>query len=153
MPLLRHISLMLSVLAASACSVPQAPAPEGLHDDGLHALMVGELDHQLTRLQALSFELHLTPAELERLQAQRARAIAASASRLDVGAQAVLALEPTLPLPDASRARFRELAGQLQDAAHSITQQAQGHDLSAFESNLSRLRATCDSCHALFRAP
>lgn len=146
------IYVLVLTLCACASSGPDPGAPT-VHDERLHALMAGALDSQFARLEALGFELHLTPAELDRLRMQRARAIATAAADLGTSASAILALQPTLDLDADARVRFAALAQQLQDSADTLHEQASAGDLQGLAPALRRLGSTCDSCHELYRGP
>jgi cytochrome c556 len=149
------VPMLLVLLAVSACSsnaTPKAGA-NGIHDQRLHALMIGELDQQLTRLNVLAFDLHLTPAELDQQRQRRSTAIAASAAQLRNSASELLALQPTLPLQDADQERFAALAQQLQATALTLEQAAGSGRLQNLAPLMQELSITCTSCHSLYRNP
>ncbi len=145
--------LSLLLLLQTACTGNgAAPAtPQPLRNERLHALMIGELDQELARLDALAFDLHLTPAELDDVRERRARAITLNAARLRASAAEILQLQPDLALGATDGPRFAALAQQLQDSAAALEQQAGSGQLQQLGSTMRTLSATCNACHALYR--
>jgi cytochrome c556 len=152
-PSARALPGLLALLVLAACASQQsAPASQTpLRDQRLHALMVGELDQELARLDALAFDLHLTQTELDAVRSRRAAAIALDAAQLRDSAAEVLGLQPSLALAADEAGRFAALARQLQEAATSLQQQAAAGRLQELSPLLREINATCHSCHSLYR--
>lgn len=143
--------LTLLLLAGCATETPLPTAQAPLRDERLHALMVGELDQELARLDVLAFDLHLTQTELDVMRQRRAAAIAVNAAQLRDSAAEVLALQTTLDLAADEASRFDSLARQLQDKAATLEQLASAGRLQELSPLMRELRATCNSCHSLYR--
>lgn len=149
----RALSGLLALLVLAACASQQtAPASQApLRDQRLHALMVGELDQELARLEALAFDLHLTQTELDAVRSRRAAAIALDAAQLRESAAEVLRLKQSLALAADEADRFAALAGQLQETATTLEQRAAAGRLQELSPLLREINATCHSCHSLYR--
>lgn len=143
--------LMLLFLAGCASDEAARSAQAPVRDQRLHALMVGELDQELARLDALAFDLHLTQTELDAVRRRRANAIAINAGQLRESAAEVLTLQPTLGLAADEAIRFAALARQLQDQAASLQQIATAGRIQEIAPLMRELSATCNSCHSLYR--
>lgn len=143
-------SLLLSLIACSSTD-PASSGPTAVRDQRLHALMVGELDQELARLDALAFDLHLTPGELDAVRERRRRAIALNAAQLRNSAAEILALQSELGLAATAAPQFNALARQLQDTAASLEQQATTGQLQQLGATMRALSGTCQACHSLYR--
>ena len=121
----------------------------------LHAVMSEQLMVESARLNALLFDLHRTETVLVRERAQQIRRIGESARSLQQGASGVLGLATSLPLYENDAARFGDLAAQLEGQADTLATLAETGQLTPeqMENYLSRINATCNACHILYRQP
>jgi len=143
--------LLLLVLAACAMDEPVRTAQNPVRDQRLHALMIGELDQELARLDALAFDLHLTQTELDVVRQRRAAAIALNAAQLRASAAELLSLQASLILTADDASRFADLARHLQETTATLEQQAAAGRLQELGPVMREIRATCASCHSLYR--
>jgi len=74
-------------------------------------------------------------------------------------AAAVARIAPTIPgripqgdLSEQDRSQFAALAGQLRDQAIQLQKAAESNDTQMLRINRSKLQATCNECHDVFRA-
>ena len=121
----------------------------------LHAVMSEQLMVDSTRLNALLFDLHRTETVLVRERGRQIKRIGESARSLQQGAIGVLDLATSLPLSANDRTRFSDLATQLAGQADSLASLAETGQLTPaqMENYLTRISATCNACHILYRQP
>ena len=155
-----RVCLLAALLGGCAGAVsPRSPAtPDtggapGITD--LHAVMSERLLVDSARLNALLFDLHRTETVLVREREQQIRRIGESARSLQQGAIGVLELVTSLPLSENDATRFGDLAAQLEGQADTLATLAETGQPTPeqMENFLSRISATCNACHILYRQP
>lgn len=148
---LRYLALPVVFLAG--CTTPDVMPGHGqpVDDVRLHALMTDRISVLSDQLDALMFEQHRTESELDALRSQRSAQVAAAAARLQQSARRLGETLPPQTGPLASPERFSALAGQLAEHAGDLAQLAREERVERYQAVAARIKATCDTCHGLYR--
>lgn len=147
-----YLALPLAILTGCSSGPDMTPGHgQPMDDVRLHVLMTDQISVLTDQLNTLMFEQHRTESELDALRGERSGQVATAARRLR---QSALRISETPPAEtgalDAPE-RFAALAGQLAEHAGELARLAQAEQVTRYQSVTSRINATCDACHGLYR--
>lgn len=148
---------ILCLLLAACTLTPRQKYEQRLADTGapaLHAVRSDHLSDLMKALNNLTFEQMRLPQEMDGTVARRqhVREVSRVATTLADDAALLRDMLDGTKIPEQDRPAFDGFAQKLRTDALAMKAAAEQDDLSAMNTQLHQMIATCNACHSAFRA-